>query len=109
VLDNYLYASTHGGLYRLNLDSMITNTKEIAASTFLEVYPNPTSGNVTINVNNGNAINSIRIFDLPGRLVYSNENISEENKTLRLKLNSGLYIINYKDRNGSISRKIIVD
>ncbi|MBK6444381.1 MAG: hypothetical protein IPF81_03445 [Bacteroidetes bacterium] len=34
VLDNYLYASTHGGLYRLNLDSMITNTKEIAASTF---------------------------------------------------------------------------
>ncbi|MBL0258149.1 MAG: T9SS type A sorting domain-containing protein [Bacteroidetes bacterium] len=42
-------------------------------------------------------------------MVYSNENISEENKTLRLKLNSGLYIINYKDRNGSISRKIIVD
>ncbi len=108
VFDNYLYASTFQGLYRMNLDSLTAGKTEINIQPFLEIYPNPTSGNITIKFEDKNEENSLRIFDVSGKLIYSEENLPREDIVIQLNLNPGLYFINYIDKDRSVSNKIIV-
>ena len=68
----------------------ITNDK------LLLVYPNPTSGMVTINLNitTDETINKIEIYNLIGDLVYQKINLTSNTIPLDVsKLNSGNYLI----------------
>ncbi|MCB9222853.1 MAG: choice-of-anchor B family protein [Crocinitomicaceae bacterium] len=62
----------------------------------IAIYPNPATGTINIQgIQNG----TIEIYDLSGRMVYNNQissviNISE--------LNSGMYMIRLKDKNGEL-------
>jgi choice-of-anchor B domain-containing protein len=77
--------------------------EENSISNF-KIYPNPTSN--TININSINfPISDIKIYDLSGKLVYSNEFISELNINLDISnFSNGIYILKL---NNQFTTKII--
>jgi len=92
--------------------------KEITKTNLqLEIYPNPASSFVTININNLDAHScSMSLIDCLGKVVYQSDKIPTENNTLHKTLDfsdyslpKGLYILNIKTDNQSISKKLIID
>ncbi|MEO9534102.1 MAG: DUF4465 domain-containing protein [Crocinitomicaceae bacterium] len=74
------------------------------ATTKIEAYPNPTNGNLTI-VGEANA--SIQIYDLNGRLVYS-EILTQAQSTLDLAfLENGIYTLISVSEKGRAQSKIV--
>jgi Secretion system C-terminal sorting domain len=59
------------------------------------VYPNPSINNVNVNVSTSIGIDNAtaNVYDLSGRLVYSQANINNNNFTVNHNLNSGLYVL----------------
>lgn len=86
----------------------ITNSTEFADKSFLKIYPNP--ANTDLKIFCGENILSLMIFDITGKIIYSNQNV---NSTLiHLDVSSflaGIYIakINNVNRN-SATEKIII-
>ncbi|MDB4088496.1 T9SS type A sorting domain-containing protein [Flavobacteriales bacterium] len=66
-----------------------TGTKELDKKT-ISIYPNPVQN--TLNIDNQDAINSVSIMDITGKVVYRTEN--QNKKTLNVDfLNKGIYIL----------------
>lgn len=77
--------------------------------TSTNIFPNPTSGIITIATNKG--LETINVFDVSGKLVYSQTNATKQNNVeLDLSaLSNGIYFIHTKTENGqSNSNKIVI-
>lgn len=79
----------------------------ISGLNFL-MFPNPNDGS-TINLSLSDETNSaeVRIFNILGKIVYSNKFESNE-ITINTNLSSGTYIINVHSEEGSIHKSLIV-
>ncbi len=75
------------------------------------VYPNPTSGDVTIKINNYSGFLEIQLFDLNGRLILekNSDSFSIEEQVSLKGISSGIYILKLKGQNISTSKKLIVN
>jgi hypothetical protein len=60
-----------------------TGIKEIGSDNLLSIYPNPSNG--FVNLNSNEIIRSIQVYDINGRLVYTQSNLN--NNTIELNLN----------------------
>src|SRR5690606_35705471 len=69
-------------------------------------YPNPVKNE--LNFNNIHAFDSVRIYGVQGNLL-SSEEISQGPQKLRVNLSPGMYFVNFSNKNGSISKKMIVE
>ena len=93
---------------------IIGGINDISNNTFssVKVSPNPVSESTQICIlkDNGN-IRAIKIYDLPGNCVFSENNLKEKNYTLHKgNLISGLYILKIEDSDGNIySDKLIIN
>ena len=74
----------------------------------VSVYPNPTIGIVTIS--STEAIASIDVFDVTGKLVYSQQNNNKQtNSSLDLSnLSNGIYFIHVHTENGGVRKSKVV-
>jgi len=73
----------------------------------IRIYPNPTTGIVTISSNQ--AIASIDVFDVTGKLVYNKTNIKQNITSLNLSnLSNGIYFIHAQTENGGVSKSKVV-
>ena len=97
--------------------SDLLGLEEISEGITFGIYPNPSTDKI-INViydlkNTESSENNIDIYDLQGGLVFSNlldSNSGFFNKMLDLSaLQSGLYIINLKSGNNTVSKKLILN
>ncbi len=70
----------------------------------LSVYPNPTSGRVTINGLQSNDV-KFQLFDLSGRVVNSGPVF---NNTIDLNVNKGIYLLHIKDGSHTTVKKITI-
>ncbi|MBN2662167.1 MAG: carboxypeptidase regulatory-like domain-containing protein [Bacteroidales bacterium] len=70
----------------------------------ISIYPNPSNGIFTIQSVN---IVNITIFDVNGKIIYKNSNITQANVDLS-KNQKGIYFIEFKNNNISINHKIII-
>ncbi len=115
-----IYVATYGrGLfYTSRFWQPTTGINEIFESNNsylqLKVYPNPTSHNISIVVESkANASAFIAIYDLNGRLVFSdNKMISQGSNTLPLEVSSltkGTYLIKTQVEGETYSNKLIVN
>ena len=86
-----------------------TGVKTIKSSSF-NVYPNPSTGNITIN-SPGFEFNKIEVLNLNGQKVIEKtfETPIFRLSQLNLNLNNGVYILNLKDENRKISKKLIIE
>lgn len=74
----------------------------------VNVFPNPASDFINLVVNNGN-IQSVAVFDLWGKQVFSRENINTSNYRVTLyALSKGMYTVKVKTTEGTIQKKITV-
>jgi len=79
----------------------LTNNRDIV------VYPIPSSGNITIQLPTFNGQAIVNIYDVLGQKVYTNTlSNSENNNTLGLNLNTGIYILQAETSKGILSKRI---
>jgi len=80
----------------------------------LNMYPNPTNGEVTVEVilENAAAID-MQILDITGRIVYSEAfSLNQGLNTMPINLSflsQGIYIVNFKNSDISLNRKLILN
>jgi hypothetical protein len=79
--------------------------------SMLEVFPNPSSGNITVRYNGSLSVrSSVQIFNSIGELVFS-ETFSPNQTELkidRLNLPAGYYVLKFHNDSNLIVKKIIV-
>ncbi|NLA25397.1 MAG: T9SS type A sorting domain-containing protein, partial [Bacteroidales bacterium] len=78
----------------------------------LQIFPNPNTGNFQVRIYDGFGENSIKVYELNGKLVYENKiQINNDTELLELNLNlaSGLYFVKLTNSNNSIIEKLIVE
>ena len=79
----------------------------------LSIYPNPSRGSFTILFDDASSnLVELDIFDLSGRYVFkkSYETYSSFNQNIDLKgVSSGMYLVQIKDGNRTITKKIILE
>ncbi len=88
-----------------NCSGIISETNNIASNIKLNIYPNPSKGNVF--VNSSEKIISISVLNILGEKVISNSRINNNQLDLS-QLNNGVYFINISTKKGVITKKIIV-
>jgi hypothetical protein len=87
---------------RVGGDPLFTRAPEMANQ--LQVYPNPASDFITIR--NSMEIQSLEIYDLAGRIIYSANSHTLESRVDVSDLNQGIYILRVSANNTPINTKI---
>lgn len=103
IYNNDLYYSKNAQLWKF--DSSTLSINSISAIEKIHFYPNPASEFVYFS--NHDDISQTKIYDLNGKLVFE-ENIHSINKIDIANLNSGIYIIKFISRNGSMTYRKLV-
>ena len=74
----------------------------------INIYPNPTKGNITIEAPNMHPA-TITLFDITGRVVLNMET-NTQRRTVNLgKLPKGIYLLKYATTEGSIQKKVVLE
>ena len=103
------------GLYPNRIDLLeIASTNSIfepgSLSKNIHVFPNPSSGKITVMLDRKVTNASLKLFTVAGQMVLSKENVSGEKLPLNIsEQTNGVYILEITE-NGNISRvKIVKD
>lgn len=75
--------------------------------TNLSIYPNPTSGNVTVDFGQNIEDATIRLFDVSGKAIESRIINNKEQITMSIPGTRGIYIIEIRTSSGTIERRRI--
>lgn len=105
--DQELYAADIGGtIYKF--EGTILGVNDFDAAE-IAMTPNPANDQITVTLENS-LIASILVSDIKGSLLISEENLSENSKTLSVSsLSSGLYIVKIATNDGkSAFKKLII-
>lgn len=108
-VNNELYIVDIGGsIYKITGDPII-GTEDFSFESTLRMLPNPTSEKVTFSLQK-DMLQKIQLFDVRGSLVTSEENISNNEKTISVQtLNPGIYFAKITSVKGQTTvKKIIV-
>ena len=111
--DNYL-AVCNWGSHTINfLDLTQFSVNENLSSKKIKLFPNPSKGKFKIELNDisSNYV-EIFIFDLPGKMVYSEKINIYTNKLeqeLNLTLKTGAYIVKIKDGNNVYTKNMMIN
>ena len=84
---------------------------DINQENVMRVYPNPSTGNITVRINNYNGLVAVKVVDLNGRIVYSEDKVTFSNeKSFDLsKLSAGIYMIDIAGEGLKYVDKIIIN
>jgi len=76
------------------------------------VYPNPSNGKITLNLNTRSSNVSIRVFNMMGNRVYELNGLPVAGKMVKTidleHLQQGVYILSITDDNATITRKVMI-
>ena len=89
------------------IDSCITGIMHIMSNQVL-IYPNPAKGNLTISMPKFE-IFDLRIYDIMGRLVLSEDKISQSFIISGNTLSKGSYILHLSHAKGIITKKLMIE
>ena len=97
-----------GSIYKIK-GGVLIGTEDFSIENSLTMQPNPSSANVSFTLNDG-IIKSIQLVDIGGRIVFSEENLSNNEKTISISnLNSGIYFAKITSEKGqSAVKKLMV-
>lgn len=96
------------GCAALGLDCFTTSTDDVLQNDLFSTSPNPTTGEINVQAIE-TAFTNVSIFDLSGRVVLTQNSLTQRNQaTLDVSpLSSGIYIMKVQFENGIATRKII--
>ena len=84
----------------------ILGSSNFDLATANKLYPNPTSGKVTIEVNNLTHV-SVSVYDLNGRIIKTKDLSSFDNSVDISNLQSGMYLFKIKSQEGETIKKVL--
>ncbi|MDO5968331.1 T9SS type A sorting domain-containing protein [Flavivirga aquimarina] len=82
-------------------------TDDLAQETF-KVYPNPATEKINVDLSTLSSNAAINIYDLTGKLVYKEEDLSNTLHSIEHNLKSGMYIVSVKNDNKLVTSKLII-
>jgi len=86
---------------------IISDVDDIVNENGIRVYPNPTTGDLFVDLEKINSALSLEVFDVTGKVILTQETQGGEVISLKLKIESGLYFLKIKDETGLVDvRKI---
>jgi len=91
--------------YSIENAELLSNDDHMASEEQVSIYPNPTSGQLTVNTDQ--AIVSLSIFDMNGRQVYQ-QNASDKQIDIS-SLRNGVYFLSAETNNQTHHVKIVKD
>lgn len=85
-------------------------TVDVNAENVMRVYPNPSTGNITVRINNYNGLVAVKVIDINGRQVYGFDKVTFNNeKSFDLsQLSAGIYMIDISGEGLKYVEKIII-
>ncbi len=91
--------------------SLATSAETIDLSNALQIYPNPSNGNISLDyafINNQNS--TIKIIDAVGKVIYSDVlEMNQQHKEISLtNIENGIYFIQFENNSQIATRKIII-
>ncbi len=101
---NYYLGWDASPLVRANFDP--TLAVEVNTLEGVGVYPNPSSGLITIS-NDNNFSNAVRITNMAGQVVHT-QDVSSEVSIDMATFGSGVYVITVTGENGSLVEKVVI-
>ena len=72
------------------------------------IYPNPSNGNVKINLENSNEKYSVQVFSILGQKVFEKEYTNSSSAAVN-NLQKGVYLVKITNDNKSVTKKLIVN
>lgn len=104
-INKELYIVDMGGdIYKIK-GGILTETTDFSMENSFLMFPNPSVKNVTFRVKN-DLLQTLQIHDLNGKLVYSEESIFENEKTISIEsLENGIYFVKITSEKGETSVK----
>jgi len=91
-----------------NLDGLAGLNDLSNIESGVQMYPNPTSNNITIYSENG-TINSIKLYTTAGKLVKEEANLSSKLVSINnLNLTEGLYLCSIEINGQSVTKRLII-
>jgi len=98
---------SHTYMHAFSLIISDVGNKEI--TSWLKIYPNPNQGNFTIDFSDlAGEVIKLKIVDLNGRTVYSNE-LHGETMLLSLDLQTGIYLLTVEAGNKTFIQKLVIN
>jgi thiol-disulfide isomerase/thioredoxin len=86
--------------------SLITGMEDVQAEPNVRFYPNP--ANETISIKAEDQIQSVKILNNTGQVVYQNNELKQHTFRIEIsELSQGIYIIQLKTNKGTLIRKLI--
>jgi hypothetical protein len=78
-----------------------TGVQSLSVGNASSVFPNPMSERATVNIDNSIPLHNalLNVYDMTGRIVYTNNNINDHTFELRHNLKNGLYIVQVENNN----------
>ncbi len=112
--DTFFAGSLGSNFFVFKLHKNLVPVEEITGNTIPLLYPNPTTGDISIDLIGHQFVESVRINDLQGNEVtkISKNDIIQTNSKVSInlpKLNNGIYLLNVITNNGIISCKLIME
>jgi hypothetical protein len=90
------------------LGTIITDVKDLTSGTTINMYPNPTSGQLHIVSNIDNSA-TVSVSTLAGKEVFRRSYLSGETINIDLSTQtSGLYMVTFESEGKSVTRKIVL-
>ncbi|MCH3884706.1 T9SS type A sorting domain-containing protein [Tenacibaculum aquimarinum] len=108
--------TTDGGSEEIAFDyiriwhNIVLSTEDVELSNNLNVYPNPSNGDITVLNNSNKTLKNISVFDLNGRLIHKQTptNSTTQKIILSNKVSSGMYILKLNSEDASIVKRILI-
>lgn len=101
-------SSAEKAVFYANCSSISTDIENNKQNQMVvDVFPNPSNGNITIELYENNGNSKLTVHNLLGEVMHS-QYINEQSTNINLDLNSGLYIIAIESKTEKIVKKIII-
>lgn len=107
-----LTTSRSDGTAGFKLPAELTvSTYEILNANSIEIYPNPSKGNFTVNANFDLTNSTYSLVDISGKKVqFNTKAVSDSKMEIELSnINSGFYFLSISGNNGSVTKKIVIE
>jgi hypothetical protein len=89
-------------------DSLLTTSGFEEDKKYFNIYPNPSHGEFNLESNSYNFIKELIIFDIQGRIMYSENNL-KKTEHISVNIKPGIYFIQINSDNGCIQKKLIIE
>ncbi|HLP12073.1 MAG TPA: T9SS type A sorting domain-containing protein, partial [Flavobacteriales bacterium] len=73
------------------------------------VYPNPSKGNLTVQLNHGGSNATIKVLNTIGSLVYTQSNINTALQNISLNVEPGVYFVSVNSVEGTLTKKVMIE